>query len=202
MPLDTLDRTPPPFFKQGPSALSKLVFFSALSVFLMVADTRFQITSPLRSAVSAVLYPVQWLALQPVRWSQDVGSYFESQKSSQRAEEEARNRLAQQSLRAGHIVRIDNPRTIADGAQANALGPLTFDIIRQHAEGILTASDLQLMQALRFMAERMKIVVEPTGALSFAGAQHGGVDMRGKRVGIIISGGNVDLARYARFLAD
>ncbi|GAB2746742.1 threo-3-hydroxy-L-aspartate ammonia-lyase [Melaminivora jejuensis] len=109
---------------------------------------------------------------------------------------------AQQSLRAGHIVRIDNPRTIADGAQANALGPLTFDIIRQHAEGILTASDLQLMQALRFMAERMKIVVEPTGALGFAGAQHGGVDIRGKRVGIVISGGNVDLPRYARFLAD
>ncbi len=103
MPLGTLDRNPPPFFKQGPSALSKLVFFSALSVFLMVADTRFQITSPLRSAVSAVLYPVQWLALQPVRWSQDVGSYFESQKSSQRAEEEARNRLAQQSLRANQV---------------------------------------------------------------------------------------------------
>lgn len=58
------------------------------------------------------------------------------------------------------------------------------------------------MHAMRFFAERMKIVVEPTGALSFAGAQHGGVDMRGKRVGIIISGGNVDLARYARFLAD
>ncbi len=109
----------------------------------------------------------------------------------------------QQSLRAGHIVRIPYPRsTIADGAQAQALGPMTFDIIQREAEGIVTASDPQLVQAMRFFAERMKIVVEPTGTLAFAGAQHGGVDIRGARVGIIISGGNVDLPRYARFLAD
>ena len=109
---------------------------------------------------------------------------------------------AQQSLRSGHIVTITQPRTIADGALTTAMSTLAFGIIRQHAEGIVTANDMQLMHAMRFFAERMKIVVEPTGALSFAGAQHGGVDMRGKRVGIIISGGNVDLARYARFLAD
>lgn len=109
---------------------------------------------------------------------------------------------AQQSLRSGHIVRIATPRTIADGAQAQSLGPLVFDIVRRQAHDITTTSDLHLMQALRFFAERMKIVVEPTGALAFAGAQHGGVDIRGKRVGIVISGGNVDLARYARFLAD
>ncbi len=109
----------------------------------------------------------------------------------------------QQSLKAGHIVRIPFPRsTIADGAQAQALGPLTFDIIQREAEGIVTASDVQLMQAMRFFAERMKILVEPTGALAFAGAQHAGLDIRGARVGIIISGGNVDLSRYARFLAD
>ena len=109
---------------------------------------------------------------------------------------------AQQSLRSGHIVRIATPRTIADGAQAQSLGPLVFDIVRRQAHDIVTTSDLHLMQAMRFFAERMKIVVEPTGALAFAGAQHGGVDIRGKRVGIVISGGNVDLARYARFLAD
>lgn len=109
----------------------------------------------------------------------------------------------QQSLRAGHIVRIELPRsTIADGARAQSLGPMTFDIIQRDAEGIVTASDPQLVQAMRFFAERMKIVVEPTGALALAGAQHGGVDIRGARVGIIISGGNVDLPRYARFLAD
>jgi len=113
----------------------------------------------------------------------------------------------QQSLRAGHIVRIATPHTIADGAQTQALGELTFPIIREHAEDILTVSDEQLMQALRFFAERMKLVVEPTGALAFAGAlayaeaDAGGKLLHGERVGILISGGNVDLSRYARFLS-
>ncbi|MBY0453504.1 MAG: threo-3-hydroxy-L-aspartate ammonia-lyase [Burkholderiaceae bacterium] len=109
---------------------------------------------------------------------------------------------AQQSLRSGQIVHIPVPRTIADNAQTQNLGPLVFETVRGGVEDIVTASDLQLMQALRFFAERMKIVVEPTGALAFAGAQHGGLDLRGKRVGVILSGGNVDLARYARFLSD
>ena len=107
----------------------------------------------------------------------------------------------QQSLRAGQVVRIATPRTIADGAQTQALGSLTFPIIHANAAGIVTASDAQLTEALRFFAERMKIVVEPTGALGFAGARHGGIDLAGKRVGIVISGGNVDLASYAQFLS-
>ena len=113
----------------------------------------------------------------------------------------------QQSLRAGHIVRIATSHTIADGAQTQALGELTFPIIREHAEDIVTVSDEQLMQALRFFAERMKLVVEPTGALAFAGAlayaesDPGGKLLHGERVGILISGGNVDLSRYARFLS-
>ena len=109
---------------------------------------------------------------------------------------------AQQSLQSGSIVRIPMPRTIADGAQAQSLGPLVFDIVNQPGQKIVTVSDLQLMQSLRFFAERMKNVVEPTGALALAGARHGGIDIAGARVGIVISGGNVDLARYARFLAD
>ena len=109
---------------------------------------------------------------------------------------------AQQSLQSGKIVHIPMPHTIADGAQAQCLGPLVFDIVNRPGQAIVTVSDLQLMQALRFFAERMKSVVEPTGALAFAGARHGGTDIRGARVGIVISGGNVDLSRYARFLAD
>lgn len=109
---------------------------------------------------------------------------------------------AQQSLQSGSIVRIPLPRTIADGAQAQSLGPLVFSIVNQPGQKIVTVSDLQLMQSLRFFAERMKSVVEPTGALAAAGARDGGVDIGGARVGIIVSGGNVDLARYARFLAD
>lgn len=109
---------------------------------------------------------------------------------------------AQQSVRAGHIVRIPTPHTIADGAQTQALGALTFPLIQAHVHDMVTATDEQLMQGLRFFAERKKIVVEPTGALGLAGALHGGVATQGQRVGIVISGGNVDLPRYARFLAD
>jgi threonine dehydratase len=108
----------------------------------------------------------------------------------------------QQSLRKGEIVEIPYPTTIADGAQAPSLGKLNFPIIQQGVEEIVTVSDLQLMQTMRFFAERMKIVVEPTGALAFAGACNGGISLGGKRVGVIVSGGNVDLKRYARFLAD
>ncbi|CAN7356698.1 threo-3-hydroxy-L-aspartate ammonia-lyase [Acidovorax sp. LjRoot118] len=108
----------------------------------------------------------------------------------------------QQSLRSGQLVQIPTPHTIADGAQARSLGQIPFPIIQRLADDIVTATDEQLVEAMRFFAERMKLVVEPTGALAFAGARHGSVDVHGARVGIIISGGNVDMARYARFLAD
>ncbi len=106
----------------------------------------------------------------------------------------------QQSLRAGHIVTIPTPRTIADGAQTQHLGQLTFGIIRRDVTDILTATDEQLVESMKFYAERMKMIVEPTGCLSLAGARHGGIDIQGARVGVIISGGNVDLAQFARFI--
>lgn len=107
---------------------------------------------------------------------------------------------AQQSLRKGEIVKIATPRTIADGAQTQALGDLTYAIICRDVTDIVTASDPQLVDCMRFYAERMKMVVEPTGALSLAGARFGGVDLQGARVGVLISGGNVDLGRYAQLL--
>ncbi len=103
MPLGTLNATPPPFFRQGPSALSKLAFFSALALFLMVADVRFELAKPLRSALASALYPVQWLALQPVLGVQSVGSYFESLKASQASEAAAHRRLNVQSQRANQV---------------------------------------------------------------------------------------------------
>jgi rod shape-determining protein MreC len=106
MPLGTLDRNPPPFFKQGPSALSKLMVFSALALFLMVADTRFRVSQPLRAAVATVLYPLQWAALRPVlavRWSAE---YFQSLASAQRGEQAARLKLAQQSQRANQVEQL------------------------------------------------------------------------------------------------
>jgi len=107
----------------------------------------------------------------------------------------------QQSLRAGKIVHIDTPKTIADGAQTQHLGEYTFGIIRRDVDDIFTVTDAQLVEAMRFFAERMKTVVEPTGCLAFAGAIAAGKAIAGQRVGIVVSGGNVDLARYAALLA-
>ena len=107
----------------------------------------------------------------------------------------------QQSLRAGKIVHIETPKTIADGAQTQHLGEYTFGIIRRDVDDIFTVTDEQLVEAMRFFAERMKIVVEPTGCLAFAGAIAAGKAIEGKRVGIVVSGGNVDLSRYAALLA-
>lgn len=106
----------------------------------------------------------------------------------------------QQSFQRGEIVRIDTPKTIADGAQTQYLGEYTFPIIRANVDDILTATDNELVNAMRFYAERMKLVVEPTGCLSFAAALNLKPELAGKRVGIIISGGNVDLNRYAELL--
>ena len=103
MPLGTLDRSPPPFFKQGPSALSKLVFFSALALFLMVADTRFRITQPLRAVLATALYPVQWLALQPVRAVQGASGYLTGLDEANISSELASKKLALQSMRAGQV---------------------------------------------------------------------------------------------------
>ncbi len=107
----------------------------------------------------------------------------------------------QQSVARGEIVRIDVPDTIADGAQTQAPGKLTFEVIRQCVRGMLTVSDAQLVAAMRFFAEAMKLVVEPTGCLAAAAAFERVVDLRGQRVGVILSGGNVDLVRYGRWLA-
>lgn len=106
----------------------------------------------------------------------------------------------QQSLRRGEIVQIDVPRTIADGAQTQRAGHYTFPVIQTLVADIVTVSDEALKRAMRFFAGRMKVVVEPTGCLGAAAAFEGAVDVRGRRVGVILSGGNVDLERYALLL--
>ena len=106
----------------------------------------------------------------------------------------------QQSLRRGEVVRIDVPQTIADGAQTQAPGRFTFPVIQALVDDVLTVTDQQLVSTMRFFAERMKMVVEPTGCLAAAAVLEGTLDVRGQRVGIIISGGNVDVDRYAELL--
>lgn len=107
MPLGTLDRDPPPFFRQGPSALSKLAVCSALALFLMVADARFKMMQPMRVMLATALYPVQWLALQPVVLVQATATYFTTVASAESAQEEARKKLSLQSLRANQVEQLE-----------------------------------------------------------------------------------------------
>lgn len=106
----------------------------------------------------------------------------------------------QQSFRSGRIVHIDTPTTIADGAQTQHLGNLTFPIIRRDVNDVLTASDAELVDCMGFFASRMKMIVEPTGCLGFAAARRIKAQLKGKRIGIVISGGNVDLERLGALL--
>jgi rod shape-determining protein MreC len=112
MPLGTLDRTAPPLFNQGPSALSKLIFFSTLALFLMVADARFHIVQPVRQAIAAVLYPVQWVALKPVQFVVGAGGYLEDLQTAQKNEADARKALMLQAERASQADTLaqDNAR--------------------------------------------------------------------------------------------
>jgi threonine dehydratase len=107
----------------------------------------------------------------------------------------------QQSLALGRIVHIDTPKTIADGAQTQHSGTLTFPVIQRLVSRVETVSDAQLVETMRFFAERLKLVLEPTGVLGAAALMHGVVPARGQRVGVILSGGNVDIARYGALLA-
>ena len=105
---------------------------------------------------------------------------------------------ARRSLEEGRVVTIETPRTIADGAQTTSLGELTFPIVRDRVTAVLTATDEQLVGAMRVMASTLKQVVEPTGVLALAAVLSGAVpDLAGRRVGVVLSGGNVDLDRFA-----
>jgi len=113
------------------------------------------------------------------------------------ASEPERGNDIEQSLRAGKIVRIDVPRTICDGQQTQAPGELTFEIMRQRLAGVLTVPDPVVVQVMRFLFERMKLVVEPSGASALAALlQHRG-RFKGQRVGVTLSGGNVSVDRFA-----
>ena len=106
MALGTLDRTPPPFFKQGPSAFTRLVFFSSLALFLMVADVRFKVTQPLRAGAAILLHPVQQALLAPARWVEAAGDYFAGLDEARAARSQAERTLAAQAelvMRAGQL---------------------------------------------------------------------------------------------------
>ncbi|KRD21688.1 MULTISPECIES: rod shape-determining protein MreC [Acidovorax] len=106
MPLGTLERSAPPFFKQGPSALSRLAVYSALALFLMVADARFQLTGPFRQAVATVLYPVQWLMLKPVEFASHGADYFQSLQTAQEGLDAARQKMTLMGQRANQAEQL------------------------------------------------------------------------------------------------
>jgi threonine dehydratase len=108
----------------------------------------------------------------------------------------------QRSFRSGSIVHIDTPKTIADGAQTQHLGNYTFPIIRDNVNDILTVSDAELVAAMKFFMQRMKMVVEPTGCLGLAALLNEAGRFKGQRVGIIVTGGNVDIEKYAALLSE
>lgn len=104
------------------------------------------------------------------------------------------------SMRKGERVEIEIPKTIADGLQTPAPGKLTFPIVKELVEDILLVSDDELISTIRFILERMKVLVEPSGAAAAAAVFHRKFDFAGKRVGVVLSGGNVDLAKLADYL--
>jgi threonine dehydratase len=108
---------------------------------------------------------------------------------------------ATRSFRTGVLQSVSNPPTIADGARTPSLGTLTFPLVRQNVDDMATVSDDDLVRAMRFVWERMKLVVEPTGVLGLAAALSGRVDVRGQKVGVILSGGNVDLGYALELIA-
>lgn len=108
---------------------------------------------------------------------------------------------AVRSFQTGELQRVEIPETVADGARTHSLSELTFSIIREKVDAMVTASDDELVRTMHFLWERLKTIVEPTGALGLAPLFHGRLPIHGKRVGVILSGGNVDLRRACRLFA-
>jgi len=106
----------------------------------------------------------------------------------------------QRSLAAGERVRIDVPHTIADGLQSTEPGELTFEVNRKRVDEIVTVTDAETLDAMAFLFDRLKVVTEPSGAVGVAALLAGRIDARGKRIGVVVSGGNVGVARFAELL--
>jgi len=107
---------------------------------------------------------------------------------------------ATRSFRTGALQTVHNPKTVADGARTPSLGTLTFPLVLQNVSDMTTVDDPSLLKAMFYLWERLKVVVEPTGALGAAAVMQAGDSLRGRRVGVILSGGNIDLSLLAGFL--
>lgn len=108
---------------------------------------------------------------------------------------------AARSFRSGTLQTVHNPDTIADGARTSSLGVLTFEIIKRHVSDMIVVSDDDLIRTMYFVWSRLKLIVEPTGVLGLAAVFCHRYSLQGKKVGVILSGGNVDIAAAARWFA-
>jgi threonine dehydratase len=108
---------------------------------------------------------------------------------------------ANRSFRSGHLQSVRNPQTVADGARTPSLGSLTFPLVLEYVTDMAVVDDAALLRTMFYLWERLKMIVEPTGALAAAAALEGRVNVTGKRVGIILSGGNVDLSQVSAWIA-
>ena len=106
-----------------------------------------------------------------------------------------------QSLSAGHRIEVKENPTIADGLRVTAPGKLTFPIVQQSVRDVLLVSDAEMIETLTWMLERMKVLVEPSGAAAAAAVRHKKADFSGRRVGVVLSGGNVDLPSLSAYIA-
>ena len=107
--------------------------------------------------------------------------------------------MREESIKKGKIIQVKNPNTIADGLRTS-LGKHTFKIISENVDCIITVTEEQIINAMQFLWERMKLVVEPSGAVSLAGVLSEKLNLKSKRIGIIISGGNIDLTGFFKIL--
>jgi rod shape-determining protein MreC len=165
MALGTLDRTPPPFFRQGPSALTKLTLCSALAVFLMVADTRFRLTQPLRAVVATALHPVQRLLLVPVQLWQGGGDYVRGLQEAQAAQQRAQRVLVEQAER---VVQVEVLQT--ENARLRALLELQPKLqARQQVAEVLYAAADPYSRKLVIDRGRQHDVVEGSPVISEQG---------------------------------
>ena len=108
---------------------------------------------------------------------------------------------ATRSFRSKQLQTVQNPQTVADGARTASLGSLTLPLVLQHVSDMTTVDDKALLAAMFYLWERLKLIVEPTGALGAAAAFDGNVAIAGRRVGVILTGGNVDLSQVSTWLA-
>jgi len=138
MPLATLDRTPPPFFKQGPSAFTRLLFYSALAIFLMVADGRWKVTQPLRAVVATALHPAQELLLAPARLGDGVTHYFAGMDEARALQDRAQRSLTAQSERGMRMNQLER-----ENARLRALLALRprIEVVTMAAEILYDAPD-------------------------------------------------------------